>query len=141
MRALIFFFFPSCHCLSVSQLFTHSLTHPEPGLTGDQPTKTLTRPVTSVFVSLMNLHIPRILQKEINSDPDPGVFCTFVVTVDGAGVITSLWEFFTHFFGLILQSLLKPICFAHLIGNLAFILIAAQFKCGLRQITLGCERA
>lgn len=78
--------------------------------------------------------------KKIKFDPDPGVSCTFWVTVDGAGVITSLWEFFTHF-GLILQSLLKPICFAHLIGNSDFILIAAQFKCGLRQIMPGCERA
>lgn len=45
----------------------------------------------------------------------------------------TLWEFFTHFFGLILQSFLKPVCFDHLIGNFAFILIALQFKRRLRQ--------
>lgn len=82
----------------------------------------------------MYFHVPRFPQKELNSDPGTGLFYTFVVTVHRAGWITSLWEFFTHFCGLILQSLLKPICFAHLIGNSAFILIASQFKRGLRQV-------
>lgn len=65
------------------------------------------------------------------------LFQTFVVAIVHSsmclGQLTSLWEFFTHFFGLILQSLLKPVCFAHLIGNCAFILSASQFKRGLRQ--------
>lgn len=82
----------------------------------------------------MYFPVPRFPQKETHSDPGTGAFYTFVVTVHGAGVITSLWEFFTHFCGLILQSLLKPICFAHLIGNSAFIVIASQFKIGLCQI-------
>lgn len=53
----------------------------------------------------------------------------------------TLGIFFTYFCGLILQSLLKPICFAHLLGNSAFILIASQFKCGLCQIVPWSERA
>lgn len=89
----------------------------------------------------MYFHVPRFPQKEMNSDPDTGVFYTFVVTVHREGVITSFWEFFTHFCEFILQSLLMPICFAHLIGNSAFILIASQFKQGLRQIVPWSERA
>lgn len=78
----------------------------------------------------MYFHVPRFPQKEMNSDPGTGVFYTFVVTVHRAGVITSFSEFFTHFCELILQGLLMPICFAHLIGNLAFILIASQSNVG-----------
>lgn len=66
------------------------------------------------------------------------VFHTFVVTVlysTAAYILATSHHSgnFSHFFGLILQSLLKPICFAHLIGNCAFILIASQFKRRLRQ--------
>lgn len=132
-----FIYFPPV-TVCVTQLFTHSpraWTHWRP--TNQDLDTSCCVGLCVAYV----LHIPWILQKEIHSEPDPGVFCTFVVAVHGAGVITSLWEFFTHFFGLILQSLLKPICFAHLIGNSAFIVIAAQFKRGLRQLMPWSERA
>lgn len=120
-----------CHCLCVTQLFTHSprpWTHWSPSTHENQ-----TRPW---HVRLcVAFTYPGFSKKTLVCSTPLWSQCTQQEWWRHSG------NFFTHFFGLILQSLLKPICLAHLIGNSAFILIASQFKRGLRQTVPWSERA
>lgn len=134
MRALIFLSLPPSQCHSA----VHSLTQTtawRPATHENQPWLCHVLLHTSLLSLCCFTYLSFCKKRSILIQTLVCLY-TFVVTVYRAGVIMSLWEFFTHFFGLVLQSLLKPICFAHLIANSSFILIASQFKRGLRQIVI-----